>query len=1453
MANNNNEGAENSPDNSKDAGLDKSFVGKFVSGLFNSTPLSKWFGKDSTSKSIKRREDDDDEDFDASYVFQPPSKRVKLPTEVEHNNYSAHIFESPVTVHKASNNVNNVSSKVFGKFPEPVAGPSGVKSRKLFDKHRSSSTNTLSTNSMENQEIVNGENDSDSEESTSGYSSAPKLLNQPKSAEVSHNKELCEKVTPKTRSLFTSSNESSGRTLFPERSPNMNTSLSSRRPTFNASTFGSPNFVDRTLSTKRILSSPFYSGNTIYGGASAYGRRLGKISEETNPRVSVQIKPVNEKPPSENATLSKTARRILSTLEQYSTPISDAKKIPVTPRRAGLLSSYVGATPYLVRDRKRPSNKELQVPSVPDLLQMKQKERLQNSTETVRQIATKSKSSLNKEEYKIRTEEDNKQKHSNKMKSSVASVRQKAHTIEPVSEVKLPKVSLPISTLPKFDFVLMPPSKSNETSENQNETKTPKSPVSTIIKPTVIIDKKETDKKIVENGKSSFTFSEPLVISKDLKSVTAINCFKFSEPVCQKQSTHTVPLMFKSADSKSEIKPKNNGENVTGIAKPASQLFTGSAMDVLKKSPSQRWECPTCLVRNEFDKDKCCACDEPKPQPEKKEMKGFGEQFKMSSDKWECSSCMVRNNNSDKTCVACASAKPGEEKPVAKSGFGDAFKPPASTWECSACLIRNKNEVENCAACGTSKTPKPSASSSFGDKFKPSSDTWECSTCMIRNENTVDKCAACETPKPGAKAATNTSSVKPMTGPIFSFGIKQEWECKTCLIKNKNELTQCAACEMPRESETEKKGFGDAFKMKGGEWECTSCLVKNKPSVNVCVCCGVAKSGSSGDKSSDVATTEEKKPVIGFNFGIDKSQFKFGIPSTSSEPKESTTNATPTFAFGDAAKSTAVTSSSFSFGINTQEKVTPTNSVTSSENVTVASNPLLKPSEKLPDKATPAPVGFKFGLDKTQESVVTSSSDSSNKTETPTTTSSTSTFGTKPAPMFQFKPPTVNGDVKFGSDINKPVLSADSNKPNESATFGTETKNHDSPFGSKTQSSSFGTVSKSQESPFGTPNKATDSPFVSNKPADLPFGSASKPNDSPFGSASKPKELLFGTANKPSSSLFGNTDPNKPKESIFGSSTETNKPQTGLFGTGGTNKPQETLFGGDANKPKEVLFGTKPTDSSNNIFASPSATPTFSFTPKPPENAPSLPSAGPTQPPAAGIFKFGTSAAASPQNQLSAKRAFEEPVDNNVTNGFGSVPKIPAFGASQSFGSTETKPFAFGSAETAPKNEGFSFGQADKPNMTPVFSFGSAAASSTPSTGFSFSVPSTGFNFGGTPKVESQPFNAGGNVFGTTGTAAKNGSFNFGPNANNNNQKAVFSFGANQTNPPPSQPSFPSQGQSQQGFNFGGPSQPLNVPGGFNFTGAPPTFNFTDGSDGNAGTALPQRKFRKAIRRTTQR
>ncbi|RZC35099.1 zf-RanBP domain containing protein [Asbolus verrucosus] len=583
-------------------------------------------------------------------------------------------------------------------------------------------------------------------------------------------------------------------------------------------------------------------------------------------------------------------------------------------------------------------------------------------------------------------------------------------------------------------------------------------------------------------------------------------------------------------------------------------------------------------------------------------------------------------------------------------------------------MIRNKNDLNKCQACETLKASPKSTSTqkvvTFGDKFKPPPETWECPTCMIRNKNELTKCSACETVKPGQKAPSNSSGV------TFTFGIAPlGWGCKKCLIKNTSDAKTCAACGTLNDKELERRGFGEAFKMKEGEWECSSCLVKNKREVDTCVCCGVSKPGSTSEKLSEINKEEEKKPVISFNFGIDKSspvQFKFGIPTTTKNEEVKENNSVtvsaptpaPTFTFGDVAKTATVTSSSFSFGINTQEKVATVTSITSaSESITstiVSSNPLLKPSEKLPEKAVPAPVGFMFGLDNSssqkpesrkqisEENIVTSTS----KTEAPVVFSS-SFEPVKPAlpiATFQFKPAAINGDI---------------------------------------------------------------------------------------------------------------------------------------------------------NKPKD-LFGSKPAESGN-LFSNPALTPTFKFNVKPPEDSTVTTTvAAQPQASAAGIFKFGTE---NSQSVVPIKKTFGETTENNVSNGFSSIAKAPAFASPQTFGTVENKSFTFGISDSTPKNTRFSFGQPEKtatPN--PVFNFGSGA-SSTPSAGFNFSSTNTGFNFGSAGKIESLPFNpTPTNVFGSTTTeAAKNGSFNFGTNSNNNNQKAIFSFGASQTNTP----SFGAQNPS--GFNFGAP------------------------------------------------
>lgn len=577
------------------------------------------------------------------------------------------------------------------------------------------------------------------------------------------------------------------------------------------------------MSTKRILNSPFYNGRTIYGGASAYGRKLGRTSNDlqSSLRNSVHIKPVNEKPLSDNTALSKTARRILDTLEQYTTPVNDATKIPQPTkgrfRNEGLISKYVGANPY-TREMKTTSNKALQVPSVPELLKLK--EQLQESTESVRKMATTSKSDLNKKEYEIPTVTDhtNARKHNNKIKTKVTSVRQKPVESEAVQEVKLPNVALPISTLPKFDFSLPPPpSYVAKTPTDQSKEQQPLKIVTTTASNKSLVGNKESVPKVTNkenhNGTTEYKFSNPLVIAENLKSIIGINDFKFSDPICKKLSKSPGVINFKTFDS-SEFNlkrtiPKNNGEIQT-----ATKLHTsGSVMDILgKKSvdlfdkfkPQQgTWECSVCLIRNQAEAQKCAACTSsrtvPQPKVEEKKTSGFGSQFKMSSDVWECSSCMVRNKNEDLNCVACTSLKPGT-KPEQKSNvsttfnLASKFNNTGNTWECSTCLIRNNNEVDKCVAC---ESRKPSLNNSkvsetkstFGDSFKKKENEWECGTCLVKNANDKIKCQCCETPKPGSSVTAEKISGLPK----FSFGVDQSTACSfTFGIKPANKVDSAA-------------------------------------------------------------------------------------------------------------------------------------------------------------------------------------------------------------------------------------------------------------------------------------------------------------------------------------------------------------------------------------------------------------------------------------------------------------------------------------------------------------------------------------------------------------------------------------------------------------------------------------------------------------------------------------
>lgn len=79
---------------------------------------------------------------------------------------------------------------------------------------------------------------------------------------------------------------------------------------------------DRNPSFKAsLLGSPFYSGRTVYGGASSSYMNQPNIKQR-------KVAHINESPANETVTMSNSARKIMDLLEQYSSPLAEAKRIP---------------------------------------------------------------------------------------------------------------------------------------------------------------------------------------------------------------------------------------------------------------------------------------------------------------------------------------------------------------------------------------------------------------------------------------------------------------------------------------------------------------------------------------------------------------------------------------------------------------------------------------------------------------------------------------------------------------------------------------------------------------------------------------------------------------------------------------------------------------------------------------------------------------------------------------------------------------------------------------------------------------------------------------------------------------------------------------------------------------------------------------------------------------------
>ena len=177
--------------------------------------------------------------------------------------------------------------------------------------------------------------------------------------------------------------------------------------------------------------------------------------------------------------------------------------------------------------------------------------------------------------------------------------------------------------------------------------------------------------------------------------------------------------------------------------------------------------------------------------------------FKPAVGSWECKMCYVRNDAEKAKCVACNNPAPGksvEATPIApvsqvqktssqpKSLF-DQFKPAAGSWTCEGCYMVNKGSDMKCPACdgpnpsapSKPRTPTNIASSQakpLSEIFKSAAGSWTCQGCYMVNKSSDLHCPACEAPKdpsipPKPKTSIFGTSTDSSTTSPFTFGIPQ--------------------------------------------------------------------------------------------------------------------------------------------------------------------------------------------------------------------------------------------------------------------------------------------------------------------------------------------------------------------------------------------------------------------------------------------------------------------------------------------------------------------------------------------------------------------------------------------------------------------------------------------------------------------------------------------------------
>ncbi|XP_037300079.1 nuclear pore complex protein Nup153 isoform X2 [Manduca sexta] len=773
-----------------------------VSGLLPAT-ITKWFSSPSSSNANGSAPAADitdssteDEATESPVSSQPPAKRMRYSTPGKLNRFGS----------TDGNSIpRSVESKETPNLPyNTVQSPPG---RNTFRRE----TNFVSTPIRVNEESVVEKSDKD----------APLFKTQHTISVIGPT------VATKRKSLFEALSTSDSL----KAKPSLNTSRDSNQPSFKPA----------------LLGSPFYHGRTMYGGAASSYINQPNIKQR-------KVAYVNESNTSDTATMSHSTRRIMDLLENYSSPLTEAKRIPKyvrTPR-----NESVTVNPENSQNNTNNSYKmqELHIPGIASILRMKQKSRLMDTTSAARQLIASYSSATEYNPYpsspnNIRKENTSKDTNSNlttKVKARVTRQLRGDNVNEsPPPPVQLPNVVLQIDNLPKFtlDKPLTPAFTVADSSTVTTTTPSKMTATTTVISsvfsipyyitmsPTSTISSKPG----ITCNNRPFIFSLPVKVSSE----TAENC-------------ETPPRFSFGYPDHSIDRPNVDDKKLD------SSVVVGSVKETAKSVDNPKdWKCSECCISNKPNTDTCVCCGN------KKEKSPVEKQEK-------CVICKLANSQPHvNKCVNCdkAQSKVSDYKPMK----------PASTsqWKCSECWVGNDNQAIKCVCCGANKID--TSANTVATKSETSDDIWKCFICWITNKNNEDNCTCCGTsrnfasfsksPKcsvckladrqPNNNKCVNCEKIQPnMTGKSGPSD-KSQWKCQECWVSNEESAEKCVCCG----ANNPKKVATDATKEKStppisfnnnsnGDWKCDECWITNKGSTDKCDACGGPKPGTKPSSSA---------------------------------------------------------------------------------------------------------------------------------------------------------------------------------------------------------------------------------------------------------------------------------------------------------------------------------------------------------------------------------------------------------------------------------------------------------------------------------------------------------------------------------------------------------------------------------------------------------------------------